>query len=339
MNVSEDDVLGVLKQIETGGVTLVPDYDPQERIKGDVLYRASNGWTIEVSNWSGEFAGIVEIGLPDGSILDMDHLDRCMPGVAEYFPGKDVAWRAYRMKALETGFIYLSDDNLGRFADAKEGTVVSNPSTEPPWIIVDDSLRDVTVARWPGRLWLAQVLDRLEPQDHRGNYTRCVSVKIVREMPTHNLFGPCGEQVEQALRFAGGLDRVGAERLASHRHPDAAELTSQGWHRWQALVTAKDNRPDRDMRGVVTAANNLKSPVGHGLSLAHSAVSDAAERIDGDAAFEEDEDERWLIGPWAAAGSAMLETVWGLGAPELFDVPEREKLLWAWQNRPGHDEV
>lgn len=132
MNISEDDVLGVLKQIETGDITLVPEYDPQERIKGDVLYRASNGWTIEVSNWSGEFAGIVEIGLPDGSVLDIDHLDRCMPGVAEYSPGKDVAWRAYRMKALETGFIYLSDDNLGRFADAKGGAVVSNPSSEPP---------------------------------------------------------------------------------------------------------------------------------------------------------------------------------------------------------------
>ncbi|WP_321489115.1 hypothetical protein [uncultured Hyphomonas sp.] len=336
---TEDEVMAVLRQIETGDVTLVLEQDPQEQIKGDILYRASNGWTIEVSNWSGEFAGIVEIGLPDGSILDMDHFDRHMPGVAEYFPDEDVAWRAYRMKAVETGFIYLSEGKLGRFADAEEGTTESNPSSEPPWIIVDHSLRDVTVARWPGRLWLAQVLERLEPQGHRGNYTRCTSVKIVREMPTHYLFGPYGEQVEQVLRFAGGLDRGGAERLASHRHPDAAELTAQGWHRWQALVTGTENTPDRDMRGVVRAANNLKSPVGHGLSLAHGAVWDAAERIDGAAAFEEDEDERRLIGPWAAAGSAMLETVWGLGAPELFDVPEREKLLRAWQKRPGHDEV
>ncbi|MCA8892183.1 MAG: hypothetical protein KDA56_10280 [Hyphomonas sp.] len=332
---TEDEVMAVLRQIETGDVTLVPEQDPQEQIKSDILYRASNGWTVEVSNWSGEFAGIVEVGLPDGGILDMEYLDRHMPRVAEYFPDEDVAWRAYRMKAVETGFIYLSDDKLGRFADAEEGATVSNPSNEPPWIIVDQSLRDVTVARWPGRLWLAQVLDRLEPQDHRGNYTRCVSVKIIREMPTHHLFGPYGEQVEQALRFAGGLDREGAERLASYRHPDAAELTSQGWHRWQALVRRQDNTSDRDMRGVVTAANNLKSPVGHGLSLAHRAVWDAAERIDGAAAFEEDEDERWLIGPWAAAGSAMLETVWGLGAPELFEEAEREVLLQAWNRRQG----
>jgi hypothetical protein len=89
------------------------------------------------------------------------------------------------------------------------------------------------------------------------------------------------------------------------------------------------------MRGVVTAANNLKSPVGHGLSLVHRVVSDAAERIDGAAAFEEDEEERWLIGPWADAGSAMLETVWGLGAPELFDVSEQEILLQAWNRREG----
>ncbi|MEZ5986114.1 MAG: hypothetical protein R3B94_09200 [Hyphomonas sp.] len=333
MTVTEADVLGVLKQIEAGDVTLTPDRDPQEYIKSDILFRASNGWTIEVSNWSGEFAGIVEVGLPDGRVLDQEYLDLHMPTVAEYFPDDDVAWRAYRMKAVETGFLYLSDDKLGRFANVEEGAVVSNPSREPPWIIVHNSLQDVTVAHWPGQLWLAQVRDRLEPQDHRGNYTRCVSVKIVREMPTHYLFGPYGEEVERVLHFAGGLDREGAVRLASKRHEDAAELTSQGWHRWQALVTGEDKQPDRDMSGVVKAANNLSSPVGHGLSLAHRAVWDAAQRIDGDAAFEEDEEERWLISPWSDAGSAMLETVWALSAPELFNEAEREILLTAWKAR------
>lgn len=330
MTVSEADVLSVLTQIEAGEITLVPDVDPQEQIKGDILYRASNGWTIEVSNWSGEFAGIVEIGLPDGRVLDAEYLDRHMPEVAQYFPDADIAWRAYRMKAVETGFIYVSDDKPAISGGVEAGQVITNPTREPPWIIVSHSLQDVTVARWPGRLWLAQVLDRLEPQDHRGDYTRCVSVRIVREMPTHHLFGPYGEQVERVLRFASDLDRSGAERLTSCRHPDAADLTSQGWHRWQALVTGQDRQPDRDMRGIVWAANNPSSPVGHGLSLAHRAVWEVAQRIDGDAAFEEDEDERWLIGPWAAAGSVMLETVWALGAPELFDETELEILLQAW---------
>lgn len=330
MMVSEANVLGVLKQIESGNITLMPECDPQERIKGDILYRASNGWTIEVSNWAGEFAGIVEIGLPDGSVLDGEYLDRHMPEVAQYFPDADVAWQSYRMKPVEAGFIYISDDNPRILAGVEAGEVIANATREPPWIIVSHSLQDVTVARWPGRLWLARVLDRLEPQDHRGNYTRCVSVKIVREMPTHNLFGSYGEQVERVLRFAADLDRAGAERLGKNRHEKAAQLTSQGWHRWQDLVTGRNKQPDRDMRGVVKAANNLTSPVGNGLSLAHRAVWDAAQRIDGDAAFEEDEEERWLIGPWAAAGSAMLETVWAMGAPDLFDETEREILMMAW---------
>lgn len=335
MNVSQADVLGVLKQIEAGKITLVPDLDPQERIKGDITFRASNGWTIEVSNWSGKFAGIVEIGLPDGRVLDADYLERYMPAVSMYFPETDIAWRAYRMKAVETGFIYQADDEPGKFEGAQAGQVIANATREPPWIVVSHSLQDQTVARWPGRLFLAQVLDRLEPQDHRGNYTRSISVKIVREMPTHILLGPYGEDVERVLRFASRLDRDGADRLAKHRHRDAAELSSQGWHRWQALVTGQTRQPGRDMRGVVKAANNLSSPVGHGLSLAHRAVWDAAQRIDGDAAFEEDEEERWLIVPWAAAGSAMLETVWAKGAPELFDETELEVLLQAWNRREG----
>lgn len=50
MMVSEANVLGVLKQIESGDITLTPLCDLQERIKGGGLYRANNDWTIEVSN-------------------------------------------------------------------------------------------------------------------------------------------------------------------------------------------------------------------------------------------------------------------------------------------------
>lgn len=331
MRVEQSDVLRILKQVEAGEIRLVPDQNPQEKIKGDILYRASNGWTIEVSNWDGDFAGIVEIGLPDGSVIDLEYLDRHMPLVAEYFPEADVAWRAYRMKAVETGYLYQSQDELDRYADAKEGAVISNPDRAPPWIIVDHSLQDVTVASWPGRLWLAQVVDRLEPQDHRGRYTRCISIKLIRELNTCHLFGSFGEAVERVLRFAGNLDRSGAEVLASGRHEKAEQLTSRGWHRWQTLVTGEAASPDRDMSGVLQAANNLKWPVGHGLSLAHRAVWDAAQRAEGDAAFEEDDEERWLIAPWSGASSALLETVWALGAPSLFNVAERDVLLQAWK--------
>lgn len=180
---------------------------------------------------------------------------------------------------------------------------------------------------------MARVIKRLEPQNHRGNYVRCISVKLVFEHETKILFGSNGKTVETVLSYASNISRTQAIHLSENRHENAKSLQSAGWHRWQEQVKGEDKTPDRDLSGVVKAANNLSSPVGHGLSLAHRGVWDAAKRIEGDAAFEEDEDDIWLIEPWASAGSVMLDTVWALGAPELFNEKEREMLLQAWKRR------
>lgn len=335
MGISENDILSLLKDIERGKVKLTPDEDPQEQIKGDILFRTENGWTFEVSNWCGEFAGIVEVVTPDGSVLDTEFLEHHMSRVHDYFPSADVAEHAWGMKAVECGFIYVADSKPGRLQNAKAGDIIANPDDGPPWIVLYPRLKDVLVARWPGTLWLAQVIKRLEPQDHRGNYIRCISVKFIREMDTHLLFGPNGKDVETVLKYALNINRAQALNLSKNRHENAKALQSAGWHRWQEKVKGEDNTPDRDMSGVVKGANNLNSPVGHGLSLAHRGVWDAAKRIDGEAAFEENEEEMWLIEPWAGAGSVMLDTVWAMGAPELFDEDEREVLLQAWNRRGG----
>lgn len=101
MSVSEADVLKFLQRIETGEVMLNPMLDPQVHIKSDILYEASNGWTIEISNWGGEFSGIVGI-VPFGEEeLDMEYLEQHMLNVHLYFPNEKVMWRAYRMKAIK----------------------------------------------------------------------------------------------------------------------------------------------------------------------------------------------------------------------------------------------
>lgn len=333
MVADEAAVLLILKQIETGELTVTPDQDPQEQIKGDILFRVSNGWTIEVSNWSGEFAGIVEVITSEGQVLDTNFLEHNMPRVDDYFPDPDVASRVWGMKPVETGFIYAADAEPRRLEGAKAGDVIANPDSGPPWMILYPTLNDVLVPQWPGKLWLARVLERLEPQDHRGTYVRCISVKLDRQMETHNLFGACGQAVETVLTYAANLTRAQAVHLSANRHTESKALQSAGWRRWQEQVTQKPTTMREDMSGVVRAANNLRSPVGYGLSLAHRGVWDAAQAIDSDAAFQEDEDDIWLVEPWAGAGSAMMDTVWALGAPELFDVEEREKLLQAWTAR------
>lgn len=98
LNITEREVLYFLRQIELGEVTLTPDIDPQVQYKGDVLFTASNGWKIEVSNWSGQFSGIVEFILPDAQVIDDDFLQKYLQSVCHYFPNPDVEWRAYKMK-------------------------------------------------------------------------------------------------------------------------------------------------------------------------------------------------------------------------------------------------
>lgn len=333
MTVAQEDILKILRQIETGEITLAADKDPQEHIKGDILFSASNGWTIEVSNWSGEFSGIVEISTADKTVMDTEFLEKHMPEVDEYFPTAEVAWRAYGMKPIERGFLYLSHKKLSRFENVKAGDVIANPNQDPPWIIVEPELRNVLVARWPGKLWLVQVLERLEPQDHRGSYTRCISVKLIREMDTASLFGPNGNSVETVLAYASELTELQAEQLSAERHSEANDLQSAGWHRWQASLSENASDTSRDMSGVVCAANNQRSPVGYGLSQAHGLARQAAIAAVGDAAIEEDEEESWLVEPWAGAASSLMDAVWAFGAPEFFDTNEREKLLRSWSKR------
>lgn len=335
MHITQAEVLAFLNQIEVGDVTLTSDVDPQETTKGDIHYEASNGWTIIVSNWSGEFAGIVEICLPDGTCLDSEYFEQNMPDVDLYFPDAEVAWHAYRMKPVETGFIYKSIDKLGPFENASTGKIIANPDRSPPWIVVSHSLKDTNVARWPGQLWLAQVVDKLEPQDHRGNYTRCVSVKLIREMPTEHLFGTHGRDVEQVLEYAYTLTLDQAKRLAECRHERAKALQSAGWHRWMAHNEGSAISGTRDMSGVVAAGNSKpRSPIGHGLSLAHSLTRAAAIRTVGyENAIEEDEEESWLVSPWSDAASALMDTAWAKGAPQFFEKSELDILLHAWNNK------
>lgn len=101
--ITEAEVLSILRQIELGEVMLTPDVDPQIQFKGDVLFTASNGWKIEVSNWSGNFGGIVEIILPGGQVLDDDFLQEHLQSVCHYFPSPEFEWRAYKMRDNTSG--------------------------------------------------------------------------------------------------------------------------------------------------------------------------------------------------------------------------------------------
>jgi hypothetical protein len=93
-NVSETEVMEVLRAIERGSVLLRPKRDPQDIYAGDVLYTASNGWRITIFNDANEWDYIDHIETSDGRTLDFDAIDQ-MPRVREYEPSEDVAWSRY----------------------------------------------------------------------------------------------------------------------------------------------------------------------------------------------------------------------------------------------------
>lgn len=308
MSATEHDVLQVLCRIENGEITMIPALDPQRYIKSDISYHASNGWTIEVACWSGEFSGIVEVRLPDGQILDVDFLETDMPQVSTYLPDSEVAWRAYRMGTAEVGYVYMPSDEPGLFDGVDSGAVVENPERKAPYIVVNHELCDITVARWPGRLWQVQVLDRLEPQGHRGHYTRCFAVRVLTELKTQDLFGEHGEAVENVLSYAATLTLERAEQLSRHRHADAGSLQSQAWKRWLTSTQNVATVDASEMDSVLAAGNGrARSPIGHGLSLVFRGVWDAAVGQCGDSALAQDDDESCLVTPWAAAVDVMTQ--------------------------------
>lgn len=238
------------------------------------------------------------------------------------------------MKRNIMGYIYRPIDKIGLFEIAQAGQIITKAERDPPFIVVDHSLQDTLAANWPGRLFRAEVLDVLDPQDHRGNYTRCFSVKILEELETDCLFGEFGSNIEIILQYASTLETPQALRLADCRSEGGKAITSDGWHRWMAERDVFDRDPNRDMGGVVNIGNrSKKSPIGDGLSLIHRKVWESAEREIGEAGFEEDEEERWMLPPWSDAAGALLEAAWALGAPHLFSEAEIETLLEGWTHR------
>lgn len=328
IHITEAEILTVLRQVELGEITLTPDHDPQVKIKGDIIFTASNGWKIEVSNWSGHFSGISEIILSDGHVIDDDFLQEHLQSVCHYFPEPEIEWRAYKMKFTRIGYIYTPTDEIGLFQDSQPGQIVSCADRQPPWIIVDHSLQDVVVARWPGRLLRAEVIEAVEPQDHRGNYTRCIAVKIIAEVKTDFLFGRFGSKVEEILQFASTIRLSEAQSLAGPRANMLKGIVSGGWKRWERENDIIDDILDDNKDHMTLSGSGVHtSPIGHGLELIHRAVWDAAHQ---DMAFHENKEEISLKSPWSDATSELMAAAWALGAPDLFNQAEIETLLEMW---------
>ncbi len=246
------------------------------------------------------------------------------------------SFRGLRRKR-QTGFIYIADERRDlRFAGAVPGDEIRNETRDAPWIVVDRTLDGVLVTSWPGSLWEVEVLDAIRPQNHEGDYTRAVAVRILRTVPPHELFGPHGEAVAWILDRAIELTREEAETLSQHRAANAGLLYSRAWMNWDGLPD--DKRVFEDWEGIIGAGGTVPvSPVGRGLSAIFNSVCATAIRLFGDNAWyttdgpDVDDPDMHLAEPWFTASLCLIEAAMALGAPHLIPDSDRTTLTAPWR--------
>ena len=236
----------------------------------------------------------------------------------------------------QTGFVYIADERRDlRFAGARAGDEIRNETRDAPWIVVDHALDGVLVTSWPGSVWEVDVVDAISPQNHEGNYTRAVAVRILRQVAPHELFGPNGEAVVWILDRAAQLTREDAETLSQHRAADAGRIYSRAWLSWDGLPD--DKRVFEDWEGIIGAGGPAPvSPIGRGLSAIFNSVCATAIRLFGDIAWyttdgpEVEDPDMHLAEPWYTASLALIEAAMALGAPDLLPEDARTTLTAPW---------
>lgn len=94
MRIETDEILYILRAVETGGITLYASKDPQEVYAGVVHYEASNGWKIGIFNDCNEWDYIQYIEAPDGRRMDFDAIEDT-PELRDYRPTIEVIRQEY----------------------------------------------------------------------------------------------------------------------------------------------------------------------------------------------------------------------------------------------------
>lgn len=243
------------------------------------------------------------------------------------------------MPTLETqpnleGFVYVTDAETTGMRDAEVGSTIRNPSAEPPWIVVHRSLDDVSVARWPGRLFRVEILETASEQPMSyANYTRAVAVTVVAELPALLLLGTHGENVAKILVKIDTLTLDEAFALAEVTKPSSSEIYATAWGNWLAEVDKQSVYLDADHRNTLQIrVGPTVSPVGYALSLVYSKMHNRAQTVSGPAAICFNADgEGELQAPWQGATNALLHAAMAYGAPGLLSSQQTTALKYPWR--------
>ena len=266
------------------------------------------------SAWSGCFAAPSdEASAHDGYRMNVAYYLACAPDSEDYFGvpspavGVRVVFDAGRLVAAREGGL---GDAVARELTGDEGLVV-----------LEDPRERLT---WPCRLWRVDNLEgavRLLPSN---GWLLCKAVTVREELPGWLVMGPRGDAVVQVVEQARGLTGAQASAIAALDEDDEGRLYQAVWDRWLRLRTGGSG-----------------SPLGKvGLYPVFHAVNQAARRTSPTLfGWDEADGVEVLTDPaWVQAQHAAMAAALALGAPDILDVEENERLARRWirvMRRPG----
>lgn len=191
------------------------------------------------------------------------------------------------------------------------------------------------VARWPGRLFRVDILEKAKEQPlPSANYTRAIVVQVLEELPVRSLLGENSAPLVEILDRIITLTLDDALALSAALEPSSPEIYSLAWKNWLAKVDGSsvfldDNHEDT----LQIKVGSDVSPIGYALSLVSSMVLNRGRAVCGPAAITIDpEGEVELKAPWSGASSALLHAAMAYGAPDLLAPQNAAVLKSPWQS-------
>ena len=201
------------------------------------------------------------------------------------------------------------------------GMRVDRGTSKPPWLVIDHNLDDMILTRWPLTLWKAKVIKPISPQGHIGNYTRCISIEVLEQLPTYLAFSDTDRGITDILDVAQNLSAEDATLLASSRNENADLIYSNAWKKWLEINNIEGRREYSDWsKAIEFGIIKGGAPVRHCFSLIEREVFERAGELVGDDAYLHEEDGTpYLAPPWNQAASTLIDAAMACGASYLVD--------------------
>jgi hypothetical protein len=237
------------------------------------------------------------------------------------------------------GYIYVADSDEGILKNALEGQIIKNKKKGPPWVVVDHGFENMTIAKWPGSVWLAEVIDEAKNTGLReyAKYTRANGVKIIERLPLSVLFGSFGAGVLKIIESTSGIDLDIAKKLASAFPDEALELYSKGWNIFEG--TNNDQPPfyGRNHQNTIAMPGDEGcSPINNAFKIIYSQVFDKANDITGgQAILSDDEGNLSLDYQWLKTCNSYLCAAMAIAYQEKYSSDEMTSLSKAWETVYG----